>query len=68
MALPGSTPPLSVKACRACGSWLIKASPWPCFDQKLSLTTDMITRSRASYVSALDPSCPVKSEEPPFLT
>ena len=24
----------------------------------------MITRSRASYVSALDPSCPVKSEEP----
>ena len=28
------------------------------------LTTAMITRSRASYVSALDPSCPVKSEEP----
>ncbi|NMM35695.1 MAG: GNAT family N-acetyltransferase, partial [Phycicoccus sp.] len=26
--------------------------------------TAMITRSRASYVSALDPSCPVKSEEP----
>ena len=29
----------------------------------------MITRSRASYVSALDPSCPVKSEAgnpPPF--
>jgi hypothetical protein len=24
----------------------------------------MITRSRASYISALDPSCPVKSEEP----
>ena len=24
----------------------------------------MITRSRASYFSALDPSCPVKSEEP----
>jgi hypothetical protein len=24
----------------------------------------MITRSRASYVSAPDPSCPVKSEEP----
>jgi hypothetical protein len=24
----------------------------------------MITRSRAPYVSALDPSCPVKSEEP----
>ncbi len=28
------------------------------------LTTAMITRSGASYVSALDPSCPVKSEEP----
>ena len=28
----------------------------------------MITRSRASYVSALDPSCPVKSEEPENLT
>jgi len=27
----------------------------------------MITRSRASYVSALDPSCPVKSEEPLHL-
>ena len=27
----------------------------------------MITRSRASYVSALDPSCPVKSEEPSYL-
>ena len=40
------------------------ASPWPHFDQKLSLSTAMITRSRASYVSALDPSCPVKSEEP----
>ena len=39
-------------------------SPWPHFDQKLSLSTAMITRSRASYVSALDPSCPVKSEEP----
>ena len=34
------------------------------FDQKLSLTTAMITRSRATYVSALDPSCPVNSEEP----
>jgi len=31
------------------------------------LTTAMITRSRASYVSALDPSCPVKSEEPPIV-
>jgi hypothetical protein len=30
--------------------------------QKLSLTTAMITSSRASYVSALDPSCPVKSQ------
>src|ERR1019366_3751170 len=28
------------------------------------LTTAMITRSRASYVSALDPSYPIKSEEP----
>ena len=28
------------------------------------LTAAMITRSRASYVSALDPSCTVKSEEP----
>ena len=27
----------------------------------------MITRSRASNVSALDPSCPVKSEELPYL-
>ena len=27
----------------------------------------MITRSRASYVSALDPSCPAKSEEPAKL-
>src|SRR5664280_2687112 len=42
-----------------------ETSPWPHFDQKLSLSTAMITRSRASYVSAPDPSCPVKSEEPP---
>src|SRR5450756_1361369 len=41
-----------------------QTSPWPHFDQKLSLSTAMITRSRASYVGALDPSCPVKSEEP----
>src|SRR5674476_1706698 len=45
-----------------------ETSPWPHFDQKLSLTTAMITRSRASYVSALDPSCPGKSEEPENLT
>ena len=37
-------------------------------DQKLSLTTAMITRSRAFYVSALDPSCPVNSEEPRYLS
>jgi hypothetical protein len=36
--------------------------PWPHFDQKLSLTTAMTTTSRASSVSALDPSCPVKSD------
>ena len=28
----------------------------------------MITRPRASYGSALDPSCPVKSEEPDWMT
>ena len=28
----------------------------------------MITRSRMPYVSALDPSCAVKSEEPVYLT
>jgi hypothetical protein len=28
------------------------------------LTTTMITRSRAPYLSALDPSCPLNSEEP----
>ena len=37
-------------------------SPWPHFDQKLSLSTATITRSRSSYLGALDPSCPVKSE------
>src|SRR5665647_942576 len=42
-------------------------SRWPRFDQKLPLTTAMITRSRATYVSDLDPSCPVKSEEPPWV-
>jgi hypothetical protein len=41
-----------------------ETSPRPQFDQKLSLTTTMITRSRAFYVSALDPSCRVESEEP----
>jgi len=48
-------------------TWRIRVrcnKPVASFDQKLSLTTAMITRSRASYVSALDPSCPAKSEEP----
>ncbi len=40
---------------QACGLTLIR---------ELSLTTAMITRSRASYVSALDPGCPVKCDEP----
>jgi hypothetical protein len=42
----------------------VQTGPWPHLDQRLSLSTAMITRSRASRVSALDPSCPVKSKEP----
>jgi hypothetical protein len=57
-------------SCQAVSAWIhvrreAETSPWPHFDQKLSLTTAMITRSRVPYGNTPRPASPAKFEEPP---